>query len=94
MTTQYYVFTSIKDFQQKPEKGQDLKSNGLRVKTYLIFKPPFMSEGDALTHTSKWLVDVAPLSDEVSINPMNIQNRTIVDRLFRIESIALHGFGL
>ena len=62
---------------------KDLKSNGLRVKTYLIFKPPFMSEGDALTHTSKWLVDVAPLSDEVSINPMNIQNRTIVDRLFR-----------
>ena len=24
-----------------------------------IFKPPFMSEGDALNHTSKWLVDVA-----------------------------------
>jgi len=62
---------------------EDLQSNGLRVKTYLIFKPPFMSEGDALNHTSKWLVDVAPLSDEVSINPMNIQNRTIVDRLFR-----------
>ena len=61
----------------------NLRSNGLRVKTYLIFKPPFMSEGDALEHTSSWLVDVAPLSDEVSINPMNIQNRTIVDRLFR-----------
>jgi len=60
-----------------------LRANGLRVKTYLIFKPPFMSEGDALEHTSKWLVDVAPMSDEVSINPMNIQNRTIVDRLFR-----------
>ena len=43
-----------------------------------------MSEGDALNHTSKWFVDVAPpLSDEVSINPMNIQNRTIVHRLFR-----------
>ncbi len=61
----------------------DLRANDLRVKTYLIFKPPFMSEGDALKHTTKWLIEVAPLSDEVSINPMNIQRGTIVDRLFR-----------
>ena len=60
-----------------------LRENGLRVKTYLLFKPPFMSEGDALTHTSSWLIDVARFSDEVSVNPMNIQKGTIVDRLFR-----------
>ena len=60
-----------------------LRENSLRVKTYLIFKPPFMSEGDALRHTIKWVKQVAPLSDEVSINPMNIQRSTIVDRLFR-----------
>jgi len=60
-----------------------LKDNGLRVKTYLIFKPPFMSEGDALKHTTSWLVDVAPFSDEVSVNPMNIQKSTVVDRLYR-----------
>ncbi|MEC7713473.1 MAG: archaeosine biosynthesis radical SAM protein RaSEA [Candidatus Thermoplasmatota archaeon] len=60
-----------------------LRENGLRVKTYLLFKPPFMSEGDALQHTSKWISQVAPLSDDVSVNPMNIQKRTIVERLFR-----------
>jgi len=60
-----------------------LRENGLRVKTYLLFKPPFMSEGDALQHTSKWIRQVAPLSDDVSVNPMNIQKRTIVERLFR-----------
>ena len=60
-----------------------LRNNGLRVKTYLIFKPPFMSEGDALKHTTSWLVDVTPFSDEVSVNPMNIQKSTVVDRLFR-----------
>ena len=60
-----------------------LRDNDLRVKTYLLFKPPFMSEGDALTHTTSWLIDVAPYSDEVSVNPMNIQKKTIVDRLFR-----------
>ena len=60
-----------------------LRENSLRVKTYLLFKPPFMSEGDALEHTSKWVKEVSELSDEVSINPMNIQRGTIVDRLFR-----------
>ena len=60
-----------------------LRENNLRVKTYLIFKPPFMSEGDALTHTTDWLLAVAPYSDEVSVNPMNIQKRTVVDRIFR-----------
>ena len=35
-----------------------LRENNLRVKTYLIFKPPFMSEGDALTHTTDWLLAV------------------------------------
>jgi len=60
-----------------------LKENNLRVKTYLLFKPPFMSEGSALECTTSWLIDVAPYSDEVSINPMNIQRRTVVDRLFR-----------
>ena len=60
-----------------------LRENDLRVKTYLLFKPPFMSEGDALVHTTAWLVEVAKYSDEVSVNPMNIQKNTIVDRIFR-----------
>ena len=60
-----------------------LKDNNLRVKTYLIFKPPFMSEGDALRLTTKWVSEVAPHSQDISVNPMNIQRRTVVDRLYR-----------
>ncbi|MGB1689383.1 MAG: hypothetical protein ACPHDM_01660, partial [Candidatus Poseidoniaceae archaeon] len=56
---------------------------GLRIKTYLMFKPPFMSEGDALVHGAKWIRDVAERSDEISVNPMNIQKGTVIDRLFR-----------
>ena len=62
---------------------ETLRKNGLRVKSYLLFKPPFMSEGDAVDQTSTWIRAVAPLSDEISINPMNIQKRTIVDRIHR-----------
>ena len=71
---------SIKQWHKAVEM---LRENNLRVKTYLLFKPPFMSEYDALKHTTSWLKEVAPHSDEDSVNPMNIQKNTIVDRLFR-----------
>ena len=63
----------------------NLRDAGLRVKTYLMFKPPFMSEGDALRCAAAWVRDVAPLSDEVSVNPMNIQRGTVIDRLHRYQ---------
>lgn len=62
---------------------ETLRANELEVKTYLLFKPPFMSEGDALKHCIEWIREAGPLSDEVSVNPMNIQRGTIVERLFR-----------
>tara|TARA_Y100000588_G_scaffold381387_1_gene466953 strand:+ start:1434 stop:2570 length:1137 start_codon:yes stop_codon:yes gene_type:complete len=62
---------------------ETLRANELEVKTYLLFKPPFMSEGDALHHCVDWIQQVAPHSDEISVNPMNIQRNTIVDRLYR-----------
>lgn len=61
----------------------NLRKFNIRVKTYLMFKPPFMSEGDALIHGTKWILDVASRSDEISVNPMNIQRGTVIDRLFR-----------
>ncbi|MAN06631.1 MAG: TIGR01210 family radical SAM protein [Euryarchaeota archaeon] len=60
-----------------------LQKYALRVKTYLMFKPPFMSEGDALLHGVNWVKAVAEKSDEISVNPMNIQKGTIIDRLYR-----------
>ena len=60
-----------------------LEKYNLRIKTYLMFKPPFMSEADALDHCIKWIEAVAEKSDEISINPMNIQRGTVIDRLHR-----------
>lgn len=62
---------------------ENLREAGLRVKAYLMFKPPFMSEGDALEHCVKWIEGIAEQADEISINPMNIQSGTVIDRLFR-----------
>ena len=61
----------------------NLEKFDLRIKTYLMFKPPFMSEADALDHCVQWIADVAHRSDEISVNPMNIQRGTVIDRLHR-----------
>ena len=62
---------------------ENLRAENLRIKAYLMFKPPFMSEGDALEHCIRWVKGVAEDADEISINPMNIQRGTVIDRLFR-----------
>ena len=62
---------------------ENLKKFNLRIKTYLMFKPPFMNEADALDHCVKWIEAVAEQSDEISVNPMNIQRGTVIDRLHR-----------
>jgi len=62
---------------------EQLKEHDIRIKSYLMFKPPFMSEGEALTQCIKWVKSVLMDSDEISINPMNIQRGTIIDRLYR-----------
>jgi len=64
---------------------ENLVEFGLRVKIYLMFKPPIMSEGDSLYHAVKWIKDVASRSDEISVNPMNIQRGTMIDRLYRAD---------
>ena len=61
----------------------NLKKFNLRIKTYLMFKPPFMSEADALDHCVSSIESVAVHSDEISVNPMNIQRGTVIDRLHR-----------
>jgi radical SAM enzyme (TIGR01210 family) len=61
----------------------NLERFNLRIKTYLMFKPPFMSEADALDHCVAWIKAVAARSDEISVNPMNIQRGTVIDRLHR-----------
>ncbi|SVE13517.1 uncharacterized protein METZ01_LOCUS466371, partial [marine metagenome] len=35
-----------------------LKKHNLRIKSYLMFKPPFMSEGEALTQCIKWIKSI------------------------------------
>ncbi len=55
---------------------------GARVKSYLLLKPPFMTEGQAIDDATAAAVFAGAFSDTVSLNPMNIHKGTLVERLF------------
>lgn len=60
-----------------------LHNNNCRVKTYLLLKPPFISEKIAILDAIQSIKDVIALgTDSISINPVNVQKYTIVDKLY------------
>ena len=56
---------------------------GATVKTYLLVKPPFLTEREAIEDAVRSGHDADPHSDTISFNPVNVQSRTLVERLFR-----------
>ena len=63
--------------------GELLKDNSLGVRTYLLLKPPFMTERMAIDDAVRSARFADPFSDEISINPLNVQRATYVERLWK-----------
>jgi len=55
---------------------------GATVKSYLLLKPPFLTEREAIEDTVETAHAADAVSDTISINPMNVQRNTVVDHLW------------
>ncbi len=54
------------------------------VRAYVLLKPPFLTERDALVDALETIVAAADMGVRtVSVNPVNIQRNTLVERLWR-----------
>ena len=62
-----------------------LIENGISLKSYLLMKPPFLDERSAISDMITSVRDLVKRFPEqtISINPMNIQKRTVVENLFQ-----------
>ena len=60
-----------------------LKEFNIPIKTYILLKPPFMSERQAIEEAIYSVEFASRYSEIVSVNPMNIQNYTLVEYLWR-----------
>lgn len=60
-----------------------VNKNDLDLRSYLLLKPPFMPEEEAVQDAIRSVMDCAPYSRDVSVNPMNIQKNTLVEKLWK-----------
>lgn len=60
-----------------------IHSLGGRVKTYLLLKPPCLSEMDAIADALRSARDAEPYSDVISLNLCNVQRNTPLERIWQ-----------
>lgn len=72
-------------FDEFTGSAEILIDNGVSLKSYLLMKPPFLDENSAISDMVRSVRDLIQRFPEqtISINPMNIQKRTVVERLFQ-----------
>jgi radical SAM enzyme (TIGR01210 family) len=72
---------TFKDYCQAVQNAKELD---VLVKTYLLLKPPFLNEQEAITDVlnSIEVLHSKKLTDCISINPVNIQKFTLIEYLF------------
>jgi len=70
-------------FEAFPQAAAACQRHGVSVKAYLMAKPPFLKESDALVDATRTIVAAAPHSRMVSLNPTNVQGNTLVDALHK-----------
>ena len=69
-------------FDQFRRASSIAEGEGITVRAYLLLKPPFLSEGDALRDVIESIRRAAPHAGTISINPCNIQRGTLVEELY------------
>ncbi len=62
--------------------GDRVRALGLRAKAYLLLKPPYLSESEAIDDVVRSVGEAAPHFDALSVNPVHIQNGTVVEWLY------------
>jgi len=71
---------TFKDFEKA---AKILKKEKIRVKAYLLLKPPFLSEAEAIEDVYNSALKIKDLVDVVSINLTNVQTGTYVEKLWK-----------
>jgi hypothetical protein len=60
-----------------------LKKHKVHIKTYVLLKPPFLTEKESLNDCINTAKDTSSYTDLLSLNPTNIQRHTVVEYLWK-----------
>ncbi len=70
------------DFEDFIQASENAASVGAGIKAYLLMKPPFLSEPEAVQDMKESIRKCAEYAHTVSMNPTNVQRYTMVDELY------------
>jgi len=60
-----------------------LNGSNIAVRTYVLLKPPFLTESEAIQDSIATIGHAAKFSETVSLNPVNVQKGTLVEKMWR-----------
>jgi len=63
--------------------GMMIRNAGLKVRTYVLLKPLYMSEKEAIDDATSSIKFADEFSDEISVNPVNVQKFTLIERIWK-----------
>jgi len=69
-------------FNDYKKAAKTLKKHGFLLKTYVLIKPPFMTEKESIQDAVDTVEKIKNITDLVSFNPTNIQRNTYVSFLW------------
>ncbi|WP_101294317.1 archaeosine biosynthesis radical SAM protein RaSEA [Halegenticoccus soli] len=69
------------DFEDFVAASEEADAAGAGIKAYLLMKPPFLSEPEAVEDMKRSIRRCAEYAHTVSMNPCNVQRYTMVDEL-------------
>lgn len=63
--------------------AEKVKEYGKELKVYILIKPPFLTEKDAIEDAIKSVEKIKDIADTISFNPLAIHSRTVVEFLWK-----------
>lgn len=70
----------VKDYDRAASVLNEL---GASVRTYVLLKPPFLTEQEAIADSTSTVEYASKVSGTISLNPVNVQKGTLVEKLWR-----------
>jgi len=69
-------------FEEYKKATKILKKQDVKLKTYVLIKPPFLTEKESIEDAINTVDKIKTITDTVSFNPTNVQRNTLVNYLW------------
>lgn len=82
-TVREYAINKGFTFKDYKKSADIVKKNNCELKTYVLVKPPFLTEKESIDDCVDTVDKIKAITDIVSFNPTNVQRKTLVEYLWK-----------